>query len=114
MVDFTNTTNSSNTGLGLGNQLFNQDNQQYFTTFRLDATLTQKVRLFGSWLYQYSRESGDSLPNPDSTTGLANTGGLVVGQGLTTGINAPITQYAHGLGFFEPRTRLTTSAPTSH
>jgi hypothetical protein len=104
MVDFTNTTNSSNTGLGLGNQLFNQDNQQYFTTFRLDATLTQKIRVFGSWLYQYSRESGDSLPNPDSTTGLANTGGLVIGQGLTTGINAPITQYAHGLGFSNPNT----------
>ena len=102
MVDFTDTTNSSNVGLGLGNQLFNQDTQQYFTTFRLDGTLTQKIRVFGSWLYQYSRESGDSLPNPDSTIGLANTGGLVIGQGLTTGIDAPITQYAHGLGFSNP------------
>ena len=102
MVDFTPTTNVTNVPLNLGNQLFNQDNQQYFTTFRLDATLTQKIRVFGSWLYQYSRESGDSLPNPDSTTGLANTGGLIIGQALVTGIDAPITQYAHGLGFSNP------------
>jgi hypothetical protein len=102
VVDFGPTTNATNLGLSLGKQLFNQDSQQYFGTFRLDATVTQKIRVFGSWLYQYSRESGDSLPNPDSTTGLANTGGLVIGQGLTTGIDAPITQYAHGLGFSNP------------
>jgi hypothetical protein len=102
MVDFTNSSNLTNQGLNLGTQLFNQDIQQYFTTFRLDATLTQKIRVFGSWLYQYSRESGDSLPNPDSTTGLVNSGGLIIGQGLTTGIDAPITQYAHGLGYSNP------------
>jgi len=101
-VNFAGTTNTTNESLGLGQQLFNQDNQQYFTTFRLDATVTQKIRVFGSWLYQYSRESGDSLPNPDSTTGLANTGGQIIGVGPVTGIDAPITQYAHGLGYSNP------------
>ena len=75
----------------LGNQVFNQDNQQYFTTARLDFTLTQKIRLFGSWLYQYSRESGGSLPGADSVNGLLNTF-----------INSPLTQYSHGLGFSAP------------
>src|SRR5580700_6809692 len=49
----------------LGNQYFTQDNQEYFSTARLDFTLTSKVRLFGSWLYQYARETGDSLPTAD-------------------------------------------------
>ena len=102
-VDFSKTTNATNQAVGnLGSQFFNQDNQQYFTTFRLDATVSQKVRVFGSWLYQYARESGDSLPNPDSTTGLPNTGGEVIGQGVVTGIDAPITQYGRGLGFSNP------------
>jgi hypothetical protein len=75
----------------LGNQIFNQDNQQYFTTARLDFTLTQKIRLFGSWLYQYSREAGGSLPGRDSVNGLLNTS-----------INSPLTLYAHGLGYSAP------------
>ncbi|MFY9976577.1 MAG: TonB-dependent receptor, partial [Candidatus Sulfotelmatobacter sp.] len=75
----------------LGNQLFNQSNQTYFGTARLDFALTQKVRLFGSWLYQYARESGASLPGPDSVNGLFNSF-----------INSPLTQYSNGLGFSAP------------
>jgi hypothetical protein len=75
----------------LGNQVFNQNDVQYFGTARLDFALTQKVRLFGSWLYQYSRETGASLPGPDSVNGLLNTF-----------INSPLTQYSNGLGFSAP------------
>ncbi len=102
-VNFGPSTNPTNLAIGsLGNQIFNQDNQQYFATFRLDATLTQKIRVFGSWLYQYSRESGDSLPYPDSTTGLLNSGGVINGGSVVNGINSPITQYSRGLGFSAP------------
>jgi len=86
----------------LGDQIFNDDSQQYFSTARLDATLTQKIRVFGSWLYQYQREQGTSLPFQDSTTGLLNSGGFLAGLGGSAGINDPITQYAHGLGFSAP------------
>jgi hypothetical protein len=75
----------------LGNQVFSQDNQQYFTTARLDATLTQKIRVFGSWLYQYARQAGNFLPGPDSVNGLLNTT-----------INSPLTQYSYGLGYSAP------------
>jgi hypothetical protein len=100
-VNFTNTINPINIPLGLGLQHFTTDEQTYFSTARLDAVLTQKIRVFGSWLYQYQRESGDSLPAPDSTTGLPNTG-VILGTTTQTGINSPITQYAHGLGFSNP------------
>ena len=102
VVDFTNSTNPTNIPLGLGIQHFTSDQQTYFSTARLDAVLTQKIRVFASWLYQYQRESGDSLPTPDSTTGLANTGLTLGGTNAQTGINSPITQYSHGLGFSNP------------
>ena len=83
----------------LGNQVFTQDLQQYYGTARLDATLTSKIRVFGSWLYQYERESGVNLPAPDSiaSQGFLNSG--LPGEG---GIFSPLTSYSHGLGFSQP------------
>ena len=49
---------------------FSRNQQTYYTTARVDAAVTQKVRVFGSWLYQYQRENGVNLPASDSTTGL--------------------------------------------
>jgi Carboxypeptidase regulatory-like domain len=100
-VDFSGTVNPTNKPLGLGIQHFTQDQQTYFSTARLDAVLTQKIRVFGSWLYQYQRENGDSLPTPDSTAGFPNTG-INIGGTNFSGINSPITQYSHGLGFSSP------------
>ncbi len=97
VVDFTNTLNPSNVGLGLGSQHFTQDQQTYFSTARLDAVLTQKIRVFGSWLYQYQRENGDSLPGADPVASLAGNPNY-----LNEFINSPITQYSHGLGFSNP------------
>jgi hypothetical protein len=51
---------------------FSQNQQTYYSTARIDAVVTQKVRLFGSWLYQYQRESGVNLPFSDSAYGLVN------------------------------------------
>jgi Carboxypeptidase regulatory-like domain len=51
---------------------FSRNQQTYYTTARVDAVLTQKVRVFGSWLYQYQRLTGNNLPHGDSTTGLVN------------------------------------------
>jgi len=51
---------------------FSRNQQTYYTTARVDAVATQKIRVFGSWLYQYQRVSGVNLPAGDSTTGLFN------------------------------------------
>jgi hypothetical protein len=79
----------------LGNQNFTQDNQQYFTTARLDYEATSKIRLFASWLYQYTRESGSRLPRADSISSenFLNS---------TNAIFTPLTQFSHGLGFSAP------------
>src|SRR5262249_35189306 len=75
----------------LGRQDFEQDTQTYFGTARLDASLTQKIRLFGSWLYQYARQTGSSIPGPDSAFGQLNED-----------VNAPLSAYAHGIGWSAP------------
>src|ERR1700688_4817298 len=51
---------------------FSRNQQTYYTTARVDAVVTQKIRVFGSWLYQYQRETGVNLPHGESTTGLFN------------------------------------------
>jgi len=79
--------NQNNAGL----QTFNQDQQTYFTTARLDAAVTQRIRLFGSWLYQLQRESGAVLPIGDSVQGFFNPDST-----------SPLFTYSHSLGFVAP------------
>ncbi len=75
---------------------------------RLDATLTQKIRVFGSWLYQYSRESGDSLADAGFDDWLAEQGLTISGTALP-GSTARL-QRIHMASATRPRMRLTTSA----
>jgi hypothetical protein len=99
-VDFSNSLTPSNAGLGV--QYFTQDRQTYFGSLRIDAALTSKIRVFGSWLYQYGRETGDSLP----------TGDPIVQQSsyLNPSINTPIANFFHGLGFSAPNATYNTGA----
>jgi hypothetical protein len=70
---------------------FSRNQQTYYSTARVDAVVTQKVRVFGSWLYQYQRENGVNLPFSDSTTGFTNIS-------WTT---AP-SVYPHSVGYVAP------------
>jgi hypothetical protein len=92
-VDFSNSQAlPDNAGLGL--QYFTQDRSTYFGSARIDAALTSKIRVFGSWLYQYARETGDSMPTGDPIKPEAGY--------LNTSINSPISNYFHGLGWSAP------------
>jgi len=75
----------------LGPTTFTQDQQTYFTSGRVDASVSQKIRVFTSWLYQYQRESGVLVPYGDSTTGLENASA-----------ENPLTNYEHNIGFAAP------------
>jgi len=84
-VDFGTANNNA------GVQNFSTDQQTYFTTARVDATVTQKLRVFASWLYQLQRTTGAVLPVGDSTNGLLNP----------TSTN-PLSLYQHGYGYVAP------------
>jgi hypothetical protein len=83
---------------------FSRNSQTYYTTARIDASVSQKVRVFGSWLYQYQRESGQTLPFADSTTGFYNTSTGCFGSASTPCLNNGVPQsgYSHGLGYSAP------------
>jgi hypothetical protein len=90
----------------LGNQYFTQDRQTYFGTGRLDATLTQKIRVFGSWLIQYARETGDNLPYNDPVKW--QQAGY-----LNSSIIQPIANFSHGLGWSAPNSTYNVGADIS-
>jgi outer membrane receptor protein involved in Fe transport len=82
-------------------QAFHLKDRVYYTTARLDASLTEKVRLFGSWLYQYERETGASLPSADpiaAESTFLNSGTV----GYPFGILTPLGQFAPSHGFSQP------------
>ena len=87
---------------GLGRVPFSRNTQTYYTTGRLDGVVTQKIRLFGSWLYQYQRQSGVNLPRADSTTGLKNRDWA----------NDP-SVFPHGVGYTAPNQTLNFGADIS-
>jgi len=77
--------------LGLGLVNFSQNTQTYYTTARLDTVVTQKLRVYSSWLYQLQKQYGTNLPNPDSAQGFDN---------VSATINP--TTYLHTIGFTAP------------
>ena len=93
-VDFSGSAIPENAAAG--RQYFTQNKNTYYGTARLDASLTQKIRAYASWLYQYARETGDSLPVSDPTAGQVAAGYL------NTYINNPLSSYSHGLGWSAP------------
>jgi hypothetical protein len=93
-------------GTTLGTLPFSRNTQTYYTTARIDASLTQKIRVFGSWLYQYQKQYGEDLPRSDSTTGFVNFSSGCFGlSGIATpcaGPAIPPSAYSHDLGYSAP------------
>lgn len=80
-----------NWGGTTGKVSFSQNTHTYYSYARVDAAITDKIRVFGSWLNQGQHESGEFLPYADSTTGLYNT----------STANTP-SDYAHSYSFSAP------------
>jgi len=85
---------------------FSQNTHTYYTTARVDAVVTQKVRVFGSWLYQYQRQLGENLPRSDSTTNFVNFSSGCFGSASITCAGPPIppSAFSHAQGFSAPNT----------
>ena len=90
-VDFSPSYSSDPT---LGQQYFTRDRQQYFGMARIDAALSQKVRVYFKWLPEYARETGASLPTGDP---IHQQSGII-----NSAVLSPISQYFHGIGWSAP------------
>jgi len=56
-----------------GPRVFNDNNYTYYALARVDYLATQKIRLHGSWQYNYARGTGTSLPSADDIHGQFNS-----------------------------------------
>jgi hypothetical protein len=107
-----------------GNIPFSQNTQTYYSYARIDSEVTNKIRVFGSWLYQLQRGAGENLPgynvqntnfpSPDSTQGYFNLATGCYGA-ATTASNClyggiPPAAFAHNLGYVAPNITLNTGA----
>ncbi|HEY6267040.1 MAG TPA: TonB-dependent receptor, partial [Candidatus Acidoferrum sp.] len=88
-----------------GSQYFTQDKQTYYGNARIDASLTQKIRMYASWLYQYARETGNSMPISDPVKSQAGY--------LNTSTLAPLSAFSHGLGWAAPNSTYNIGADIS-
>ena len=93
---------------------FSQNYHTEYAYVRVDAEITNKIRVFGSLLSQGQREAGESLPtDPDSTQGYYN---VVTGcQGLGADFSCPgaaedPSTFSHNLGYSAPNLTLNTGA----
>jgi hypothetical protein len=106
-------------GGGLGKVPFSQNTHTFYSNARIDAEVSEKVRVFASWLYQGQKQNGENLPasggdpSEDSVQGYYNTitgcSGLGASFSCTGSFVAPST-YAHTLGYSAPNLTLNTGA----
>jgi len=97
-----------------GETPISQNTNTYYTTARIDAALSQKIRVFGSWLYQYQKQFGENMPLflNDSTTGYYDVATGCFGS-ATSASNPcvggiPKIAFGHELGYSSPN--VTTNA----
>lgn len=84
---------------------YSTNTNSYYTTARVDAQVTDKVRVFGSWLYQLQKQYGQNLPFADSVQGFnytSNTGFY------NASVQSPVSSFAHSLGYTAPNVTVNT------
>lgn len=97
---------------------FSQNTHTFYGYARVDAEVTQKIRVFASWLAQGQRQAGESLPggatlSADSVQGYYNTitGCSGTGSSLTCNGNfVDPSAFSHTLGYSAPNLTLNTGA----
>jgi outer membrane receptor protein involved in Fe transport len=99
---------------------FSRNTQTYYTNARIDYAVTQKVRVFASWLYQYQRQSGQNLPSADTTQNYYNVATNCFGSASSSDPTSPnycapfsgvpISAYAHNIGYSAPNQTINTGA----
>ena len=99
--DFNNLARTVNFAASSGSpgpRTFHDTVNSYYSLARLDFLATQKIRLFGSWQYNYQRGTGTSLPNADDIHGQFNSSSTTNPDNFNGGIGwvAPNILYNTG------------------
>jgi hypothetical protein len=81
-----------------GPRTFNSNNYTYFSSARVDFLATQKIRLYGSWQYNYSRLTGSSLPQADEVNKQFNSASTSNPDNFNGGIGSVNPQVLYNVG----------------
>ncbi len=81
-----------------GARTFNDNNYTYYSFARLDFKATEKIRLYGSWTYEYARATGNSLPQADDIHGQYNSSSTSNPDNFNGGIGAVYPQVLYNVG----------------
>jgi len=93
---------------GLGSVPYSANTNTYYTTARIDATVSQKIRVFASWLYQLQKQNGEALPGADATAGFnPNASAACQKDPTCAGYDnvyntIPVIAFGHELGYTAP------------
>jgi len=77
---------------------FHYNRNTYYALSRLDYLLTQKIRLYGSWQYQYARATGNTWPNADDANGLYNPASTTSVDSYNGGLGATYPNVIYSTG----------------
>ena len=103
-----------NYGTNGGILAFSQNIHTDYAYGRIDAEVTSKIRVFGSWLGQGQKEWGENLPGADSVQGYYNgvTGCSGLGAAMTCDPNSfeDPSSFSHTYGYASPNLTLNTGA----
>jgi hypothetical protein len=92
---------------------FSQNTHTDYGYARVDAEVTSKIRVFGSWLTQGQKQYGETLPSSDSVQNYYNVSSGCYGSSTTEACSATYNDpsiYAHTLGYSAPNITLNTGA----
>jgi hypothetical protein len=81
-----------------GARIYNDNNDTYYSYARLDFRATQKIRVYGSWAYDYSRGTGTSLPGADDIHGQFNSSAGTNPDNFNGGIGSVSPQVLYNVG----------------
>ena len=82
----------------VGAREFNDNNYTYYSFARVDFRATEKIRLYGSWNYGYSRATGNSLPTADEVHGQYNSNSTSNPDNYNGGIGNVYPQVIYNVG----------------
>lgn len=82
----------------VGPRTFNDNNYTYYSFARLDFLATQKIRVYGSWQYNYARGTGISMPGADEIHGQLNTSSTSNPDNFNGGIGYVAPQVLYNVG----------------
>ena len=91
------TVNTSYPG-AVGPRIYNDNTYSYYSFARLDFRATEKIRVFGSWKYDYSRATGNSIPKADDVHGQLNSDAGTNPDNFNGGIGNVYPQVLYNVG----------------